>query len=81
MPFFASTINSFKRISFKEAKEIKPHKIRIYTVKEGDTWKSVTHKHGLQPDKAQTLALINAFNPENLPEPGTRIKVISVGGN
>jgi len=81
MPFFASTINSFKRISFKEAKEIKPYKIRIYTVKEGDTWKSITHKHGLQPDEAQTLALINAFNPENLPEPGTRIKVISVGGN
>jgi predicted Zn-dependent protease len=81
MPFFASTINSFKRISFKEAKEIKPYKIRIYTVKEGDTWKSITHKLGLQPDEAQTLALINAFNPENLPKPGTRIKAISVGGN
>ena len=78
MPFFNSTINSFKRISFKEAKEIKPHKIRIYTVKEGDTWKSITHKHGLQPDEAKTLTLINAFNPENLPKPGTKIKVISV---
>ena len=81
MPFFASTINSFKKISLKEAKGIKPHKIRIYTVKEGDTWKSITHKHGLQPDETKTLALINALNPENLPKPGTRIKVISVEDN
>jgi predicted Zn-dependent protease len=68
IPFFNSTINSFKSLSFEEASMIKPYKIRIYTVQEGDTWKSIAHKHGLQPDGAKTLALINALNPENSPK-------------
>lgn len=81
MPYFTSTINSFKRLSFKEAKMIKPHKIRIYTVKEGDTWKSIAYKYGQQPSEAKTLALINALDPAKSPQPGTKIKVICVEDN
>jgi predicted Zn-dependent protease len=81
MPFFTSTINSFKRLSSEEAKKIKPHRIRIYTVKEGDTWESIAHKCGQQRDEAATLALINAFDPEEFPQPGTRIKTICVEGS
>lgn len=81
MPFFTSTINSFKRLSFKEASMIKPHKIKIYTAKKGDTWESIARKHGQTSDQAKTLALINAFEPSHFPKPGTRIKVIRVENN
>ena len=81
MPFFTSTINSFKRLSFKEAKRIKPHKIRIHTVKESDTWENIALACGQQPGEAKTLALINALDPENSPQPGTKIKVICAEGN
>ena len=77
MPFFTSTINSFQRLSKEEAKKIKPHEITIYTVREGDTWESISYKFGQQPGNAETLALINAFNPAKFPQPGTRIKVIA----
>ena len=80
-PFFTSTINSFKRLPFKEAEMIKSHKIMIYTVKEGDTWKSIAHECGQQPSEAKTLALINAFDTEKPPQPGTKIKVICVKNN
>jgi len=76
-PFFTSTINSFKRLSLKEASMIKPHKIRIYTVKEGDTWESIARKFGQKTDEAKTLALINACDPATPPQPGTSIKLIS----
>lgn len=77
LPFFTSTINSFKRLSKEEAERIKPHAIRIYTVKEGDTWKSIAHQFGQQPENAKTLALINALDPSRFPQPGSRIKVIA----
>jgi predicted Zn-dependent protease len=81
MPFFTSTINTFKRLSFKKAKMIKPHKISIYTVKEGDTWESIAHECGQQSSEAQTLALINALNPATSPQPDTKIKVICAESN
>jgi len=77
IPFFTSTINSFQRLSKEEAKEIKPHEITIYTVREGDTWESISRKFGQQPGNAETLALINAFDPATFPQPSTRIKVIT----
>jgi len=79
--FFTSTINSFRRISLEEAKRIKPYKIRIYTVKKGDSWGSIAQACGQQPDEAKTLALINALDPAKSPQPGTRIKTICVEDN
>ena len=76
VPFFRSTINSFTRLSKEEAKTIKPHAIRIYTVKEGDTWESIAHQFGQPPENVQTLALINALDPSTSPQPSSRIKVI-----
>ena len=80
LPLFTPTINSFKRLSLEEAKKIKPHKIKIYTVKKGDTWKSIAYKFGQQAGEAKTLALINGSDTANFPQPGTRIKVICAEG-
>lgn len=77
VPFFTSTIHSFERLSKEEAKTIKPHEITIHTVKEGDTWESIAHQFGQPAGNVETLALINAFDPSTLPQPGTRIKVIA----
>lgn len=77
LPFFQSTIKSFKRLSKEEAQTIKPHEIRIYTVKTGDTWESIAHQFGQPTGTVETLALINALNPSTPPQPGSRIKVIA----
>jgi predicted Zn-dependent protease len=81
MPFFTSTINSFRKLSAEEAEKISLHKIRIYTVKEGDTWESIARECGQQPGEAKTLALINAFDPLTFPPPGTKIKVPCAEGS
>jgi len=78
LPFFTSTIGSFKRISSEEAKRIKPHKIRIYTVKQGDSWESIALACGQQPAQAKKIALINGLDPESSPQPATKIKTICI---
>jgi predicted Zn-dependent protease len=59
---------------------IKSHKIRLYTVKNSDTWERIATDCGQQPSEAKTLALINAFNPSTPPTSGTIIKNICVEG-
>jgi predicted Zn-dependent protease len=66
LPSFNATINSFKKLSVNEAQVIKPSRIRLYTVKAGDTFNSICKEFGRPADEAKTLALLNGMNPSRL---------------
>ncbi len=76
---FESSIGSFRSLSRVEAANIKPNRIDLYAVREGDTWESVAKRTGQETISGSTLAIMNGRNPGEQPRPGERIKVVVTG--
>jgi predicted Zn-dependent protease len=75
---FTGSIRSFRALSASEAENIRPHRIDLHIVREGDTWDSLAERSG-GAIKAGTLAVMNNAAPGSRPQQGTRIKIV-VGG-
>lgn len=76
---FESSIGSFRSLTRAEAAEIKPNRVDLYTVREGDTWESISQRTGRGTLSASTLAIMNSYDPGQAPRPGDRIKVVVIG--
>jgi predicted Zn-dependent protease len=76
---FAQTIHSFKELSRQEAENIRPNRIDLYTVRQGDSWPSIAEGICRGAVKASTLAIMNNHEPTQPPQPGDRIKVVVEG--
>ena len=75
---FVQTIRSFRPLSASEAENIRPNRLDLYTVREGDTWQSIAARSDGAVN-AQTLAVMNNSQRGAQPQPGSRIKIV-VGG-
>jgi predicted Zn-dependent protease len=76
---FTATIRSFKELSREEAAGIRPNRVDMYTVRNGDTWQSIAQRTGEGTVKASTLAIMNNYEPSQPPRAGDRIKVVVIG--
>ncbi len=78
---FFTTIRSFARLSAEEAAAIKPVRLRLYTVRPGDTLGKIVQRSGGLADDLKTTALLNGWDPDHLPVPyaGQVIKVLENG--
>ena len=74
---FAQSIRSFRELSRQEAANIRPNRVDVYTVRQGDTWASIAERSG--GIKASTLAIMNNYEPNQQPRPGDRIKIVVEG--
>jgi predicted Zn-dependent protease len=75
---FVQTIRSFRPMSADEAENIRPNRVDLYTVRQGDTWSSIASRSGGVVN-AQTLAIMNNSQTGAQPQPGSRVKIV-VGG-
>jgi predicted Zn-dependent protease len=76
---FNASIRSFRALSREEAAGIRPNRVDVYTVRNGDTWQSIAQRTGDGTLKASTLAIMNNYEPGQPPRPGDRIKVVVTG--
>ena len=76
---FAQTIRSFKELSRQEAENIRPNRIDLYTVRQGDTWQSIAEGVARGTVKPDTLAIMNSYDPTQPPRAGDRIKLVVEG--
>jgi predicted Zn-dependent protease len=78
-PGFSEAIRSFRPLTATEAEEIRPNRLRFYTVGAGDTWQSIAQdaSQGIVP--SNTLAIMNGFPVNEQPRPGDRIKIVVEG--
>jgi predicted Zn-dependent protease len=77
---FEESIRSFRELSRQEAANIRPNRVDIYTVRQGDTWQSIAQRMGEAAGiKASTLAIMNNYEPNQQPRAGDRIKIIVEG--
>lgn len=74
---FTKTIFSFRGLSVAEAKEIKAARIRLYTIKEGDTLRSIAQKELGDIEKAKEIARLNGLDPQMPLREGDKLKLIT----
>jgi predicted Zn-dependent protease len=75
---FEGSIRSFRRLTPAEAEAIKPDRIDLHVVRQGDTWASLAQRSG-GAIKPTTLAILNHAAPTSQPVPGQRIKIVTGG--
>jgi predicted Zn-dependent protease len=75
---FLTAIRSFRPLSATEAENVRPNRVDLYVVRQGDSWASIAERSG-GVIKPATLAVMNHSNPSTPPVPGARIKIV-VGG-
>lgn len=76
---FEQSIRSFRSLSREEAAGIRPNRVDVYTVRNGDTWQSIAARSGDGALKPSTLAIMNNYDPSQQPRPGDRLKVVVTG--
>ena len=55
---------------------IRPSRISIYVVTEGDTWESLASQEGANIVSASTLAIMNGYALEEEPVLGDGVKIV-----
>ena len=75
---FANSIKSFRELSASQAADIRPNRVDIHTVRAGDTWGAIS-KRGGGLVTAETLAIMNGYEPNQQPSTGDRIKIVVEG--
>lgn len=75
---FVASIRSFRELSQDEAARVRPNRVDIYTVRNGDTWESLASRTG-SAVKPATLAIMNNYEPSEAPRTGDRIRIVVEG--
>jgi predicted Zn-dependent protease len=73
------SVRSFRPLTAAQAEEIRPNRIDLYTVRQGDTWQSIAERQGENLVKPTTLAIMNGRSITEQPRAGERLKIV-VGG-
>lgn len=76
---FVESIRSFRPLNRNEAADIRPNRVDLYIVRQGDTWQSIAQRAGGGNVKPTTLAIMNNAAPNQQPRPGERIKIVVAG--
>ncbi len=74
-----ASLRSFRKLTVAEADAIRPNRIAIHTVREGETWQSIAQGVGEEIVTARTLAIMNGFPANEQPLDGDVIKVVVPG--
>jgi len=74
-PLVESMAESIRFISYKEAANIKPARLKVHEVKKGETWASITKKHFASSKDMGSLAEYNGFDASEKLTVGTLLKI------
>ena len=78
-PDFERSVESFRPLSAEEADGIRPNRLDIYVVQQGDTWQSIAQRASGGNVAASTLAIMNGYPVNEQPLPNDRIKIVVEG--
>jgi len=69
---------SFRRLTGREAAIFKPYRVKIVTVKQGDTVKSLARRMALKKSPVAQFRVLNGLSPTQSVTPGQLVKIIAV---
>ncbi|HVZ53084.1 MAG TPA: M48 family metalloprotease [Pseudolabrys sp.] len=73
---FSESVMSFRRMSLKEASEIRPLHLKIVKVAAGDTPEKLAHRMAAFDHPLATFRVLNGLAPSDTLKPGEEVKVI-----
>ena len=74
-----ASIGSFRQLSRDEAEQIRPNRVTVSVVQDGDTWQRIAQRSGEEIVLASTLAIMNGYPVNEQPAPGDQIKIVVPG--
>ncbi len=75
VPFFRKVMGSFRFLSRAEAVRIPLHRLKVYTVRKGDTFRSISKQFYGTPDNAREIMEFNGITDESSLPPGKKLKI------
>jgi predicted Zn-dependent protease len=73
---FKQSIDTFRRMSLKEAAEVKPLHIKIVSVGPHDTVASLARRMALGDHRAERFRVLNGLGPKDAVKPGSEVKIV-----
>jgi predicted Zn-dependent protease len=74
---FRQSIDSFRRMSLKESREIKPLRVKIVTVGAHDTVMSLARRMAVGDHRLERFRLLNGLGPKDQIRPGQHVKIVA----
>jgi predicted Zn-dependent protease len=72
-----STTYSFRKLTDAEAAQLKPHRIRIVTVKQGDTVESLAARMPYDDYRVERFLTLNGLSDNAVLTPGQKVKLVA----
>jgi len=73
---FKQSIDTFRRMSLKEAAEVKPLHIKIVSVGTHDTVASLARRMAFADHRAERFRVLNGLGPKDRVKPGAKVKIV-----
>ncbi|UCD70467.1 MAG: M48 family metalloprotease [Syntrophobacterales bacterium] len=74
-PSFRKVMSSFRFLTKAEAERIPIYRLKVYTVKEGDTYRSISKRFYGTPTRAGEIMEFNGMTDESSLRPGMKLKI------
>jgi len=74
---FRETIETFRRLSLKEASEVKPLRLKIVTVAANDTVDTLSRRMALSDHAAERFRVLNGLGPHDGVKAGRKVKLVA----
>ena len=74
-PFFRKVMSSLRFLTRAEAERIPLYRLKVYTVRKGDTFRSISKQFYGTPDKAREILDLNGMTDESSLRPGRKLKI------
>lgn len=70
-------VNSFRRLSRREARRVQPLRIKLHTVRRGETAESLARRTPFSTRRTERFRVLNGLKAGQQPKAGRRVKLIS----
>ncbi|MGI9413757.1 MAG: LysM peptidoglycan-binding domain-containing protein, partial [Hyphomicrobiales bacterium] len=74
---FRAMVASFRKLSRKELNDLRPLKIQVVEVKQGDTVKRVARRMAMPDRQVERFRVLNGLDADAELQPGQRVKIIA----
>jgi len=74
-PFFRKVMSSLRFLTRAEAERIPLYRLKVYTVRKGDTFRSISKRFYGTPEKAREILDFNGMTDESSLRPGRKLKI------
>jgi predicted Zn-dependent protease len=73
---FRDSINTFRRMSLAESKQVRPLRLKIVTVGPNDTVQGLAARMAVADNKVERFRVINGLGPHDRLKPGSKVKMV-----